>query len=170
MKAIHLLAAVILGFAGSAYAADKHDHGHEHTSLHGGIVTLASIIGFISLFGIATRNGVMMISHIHHLVENDEAKDAREAVTHGAEERLVPILMTALAAGLALVPLALAAGQPGSEIQSPMAIVILFGLASSTLLNMVVVPALYLRFGAIRRVFGNGQRLRRLSTEPVTDR
>ena len=66
----------------------------------------------------------------------------------GPTERLVPILMTALAAGLALVPLALAAGQPGSEIQAPMATVILFGLLSSTLLNMVVVPCLYLRFGA----------------------
>ncbi|CAG0978049.1 Cobalt-zinc-cadmium resistance protein CzcA [Rhodocyclaceae bacterium] len=115
----------------------------------GGIVTIASIIGLITLFGIATRNGVMMISHIHHLVEYDEVKDMYEAVKRGAEERLIPILMTALAAGLALVPLALAAGQPGSEIQAPMAIVILFGLISSSVLNMVVVPALYLRFGSI---------------------
>lgn len=115
----------------------------------GGVLSVASIIGFITLFGIATRNGVMMIAHIHHLVEHEGVRDAAEAVKRGAEERLVPILMTALAAGLALVPLALAAGQPGSEIQSPMAIVILFGLASSTLLNMIVVPALYLRFGAI---------------------
>ncbi|MBL8451450.1 MAG: efflux RND transporter permease subunit, partial [Zoogloea sp.] len=82
--------------------------------------------------------------------------DATEAVRRGAEERLVPILMTALAAGLALVPLALAAGQPGSEIQSPMAIVILFGLVSSTLLNMLVVPALYLRFGTIRERLDQG--------------
>ena len=119
----------------------------------GGVISIASIIGFITLFGIATRNGVMMISHIHHLVEHDEVKDMYEAVKRGAEERLIPILMTALAAGLALVPLALSGGQPGSEIQAPMAVVILCGLISSTLLNMVVVPSLYLRFGAIRRAF-----------------
>ncbi|MDP2751106.1 MAG: efflux RND transporter permease subunit [Rhodocyclaceae bacterium] len=116
--------------------------------LAGGVVTIASIIGFITLFGIATRNGVMMIAHIHHLIEQDEAKDAFEAVRRGAEERLIPILMTALAAGLALVPLVLSGGQPGSEIQAPMAVVILCGLLTSTVLNMIVVPALYLRFGS----------------------
>lgn len=118
--------------------------------LGGGIITVASIIGFITLFGIATRNGVMMISHIHHLVDHDQVDSLVEAVTRGAEERLIPILMTALAAGLALIPLILSAGQPGSEIQAPMAVVILSGLLSSTLLNMIVVPALYLRFGSLR--------------------
>jgi Cu/Ag efflux pump CusA len=97
--------------------------------LAGGVVTIASIIGFITLFGIATRNGVMMIAHIHHLVEHDQAKTVRRR-SRGAEERLIPILMTALAAGLALVPLALSGGQPGSEIQAPMAVVILCGLIS----------------------------------------
>jgi Cu/Ag efflux pump CusA len=118
----------------------------------GGILSVASIIGFITLFGIATRNGVMMIAHIHHLIQAEGVRDPVSAVVRGAEERLVPIFMTALAAGLALIPLALAAGEPGSELQAPMAIVILFGLASSTVLNMIVVPALYLRFGAVRRL------------------
>ena len=82
--------------------------------------------------------------------------DPVTAVKRGAMERLSPILMTALAAGLALIPLALAAGEPGSEIQAPMAVVILCGLLSSTTLNMLVVPALYLRFGAIGRALETG--------------
>jgi len=117
--------------------------------ISGGILSVASIIGFITLFGIATRNGVMLIAHIHNLVEREGIASPLAAVTRGATERLIPILMTALAAGLALIPLALAIGQPGSEIQAPMAIVILFGLLTSTALNMIVVPALYLRFGNI---------------------
>jgi CzcA family heavy metal efflux pump len=117
--------------------------------LAGGVLSVATLIGFITLFGIATRNGVMMVAHIHNLAENEGVHDPLEAVRRGAVERLIPILMTALAAGLALIPLALSAGEPGSEIQAPMAIVILFGLLSSTALNMVVLPALYLRFGQI---------------------
>jgi Cu/Ag efflux pump CusA len=119
--------------------------------LSGGILTVASIIGFITLFGIATRNGVMLISHIHHLAREEAITDPVERVRRGAEERLVPIAMTALATALALVPLALSAGEPGSEIQAPMAIVILAGLLSSTVLNMLVLPALYLRYGEFGR-------------------
>ncbi len=114
--------------------------------LSGGVLSVASIVGFITLFGIATRNGIMLISHVRHLREQEGVTDLRTAVVRGATERLVPILMTALAAGLALVPIALSVGEPGSEIQAPMAMVILFGLLSSTALNMVVVPVLYERF------------------------
>jgi CzcA family heavy metal efflux pump len=113
--------------------------------LTGGVLSVATIIGFITLFGIATRNGVMLVTHIKHLQEEEGITDLAEAVRRGAQERLVPILMTALAAGLALVPLALAMGEPGSEIQAPMAIVILLGLASSTALNMLVLPPVYLK-------------------------
>jgi CzcA family heavy metal efflux pump len=113
----------------------------------GGVLSVASLIGFITLFGIATRNGIMLVSHIQHLMQHEGVTDFREAVERGARERVVPILMTALSSALALVPLALAGGQPGSEIETPMAIVILFGLLSSTLLNMFVVPSLYVRFG-----------------------
>jgi Cu/Ag efflux pump CusA len=113
----------------------------------GGVLSVASLIGFITVFGIATRNGIMLVSHIRHLQEQEGVSNFREAVRRGAMERLVPILMTALAAGLALIPLALGGGEPGNEIQTPMAIVILFGLLTSMLLNMIIVPALYLRFG-----------------------
>jgi CzcA family heavy metal efflux pump len=116
----------------------------------GGVLSLASLVGFITLFGIATRNGIMLISHIRHLREKEGVSDLRAAVIQGAGERLAPILMTAMAAGLALVPIALGAGEPGSEIQAPMAMVILFGLITSTALNMVVVPAAYYRFGKSR--------------------
>jgi CzcA family heavy metal efflux pump len=113
----------------------------------GGVLSVASIIGFITVFGIATRNGIMLVSHIRHLQEHEGVTDFREAVRRGAMERLVPILMTALAAGLALIPLALGGEKPGNEIQTPMAIVILFGLLTSMALNMIIVPALYYRLG-----------------------
>lgn len=111
-----------------------------------GILSVASLIGFIALFGIATRNGIMLVSHIRHLQEEEGVTDFREAVARGAMERLAPILMTAMATALALVPVALGAGEPGSEIQAPMAIVILAGLVSATALNMIVVPAAYWLF------------------------
>ena len=112
-----------------------------------GILSVGSLIGFITVFGIATRNGIMLVSHIRHLQLREGVKDLYTAVLRGSHERFVPIAMTALASGFALIPLAMASGEPGSEIQTPMAWVILGGLVSSTLLNMFVVPALYLRFG-----------------------
>jgi Cu/Ag efflux pump CusA len=115
--------------------------------LAGGVLSVASIIGFITLFGIATRNGIMMISHIRHLREKEGVSELRQAVTTGALERVAPILMTALTAALALVPIAAGMGKPGSEIQAPMAMVILLGLVTSTALNMVVVPAVYYAAG-----------------------
>ncbi len=117
--------------------------------LTGGVISVASLVGFIGLFGIATRNGIMLVSHVHQLVQVEGERDALRAVERAARERLVPILMTALATGLGLAPLAVAIGEPGSEIQAPMAIVILCGLAGSTLLNMIVIPTVYLRFGAV---------------------
>ncbi|MGK7395132.1 MAG: efflux RND transporter permease subunit [Candidatus Cyclobacteriaceae bacterium M3_2C_046] len=107
----------------------------------GGVVSIAATIGFISLFGIATRNGILLVSRYEDL--RREGQSGMDLIRHGALDRLNPILMTAFTTGLALIPLALKGGQPGSEIQSPMAVVILGGLLSATLLNLVVIPAVY---------------------------
>ena len=125
--------------------------------LSGGVLSIAAIIGFITVFGIATRNGIMLVSHIRHLQLAEGVADLRDAVRRGARERLAPILMTALASGLALVPLAVAADRPGSEIQTPMARVILFGLLSSMVLNMLITPGLYLRLGRPARPAEGGE-------------
>jgi Cu/Ag efflux pump CusA len=117
--------------------------------LTGRTLSVASIIGFITVFGVAARNGIMMVSHIRHL-RAAEGASFEEAIVRGSMERLSPILMTALCAGLALIPLVLAGDEPGNEIQAPMGIVILGGLLSSTALNMLVVPALYARFARPR--------------------
>jgi CzcA family heavy metal efflux pump len=114
--------------------------------LAGGVMSIASLVGFITLFGIATRNGIMLIAHYRHLLTVDRLP-LRAAVIQGSVDRLIPILMTALTAGLALIPIVMATGQPGSEIQAPMAAVILGGLTSSTLLNLLVLPTLFARFG-----------------------
>jgi len=116
-----------------------------------GLLSLGSLVGFLAVFGIAARNGILMISHFQRL-ERDEGQAFGPAlVLRGASERLAPILMTASATGLALVPLALTGSIPGHEIEHPMAIVILGGLLTATLLNLFVLPSLYLRFGRSRR-------------------
>jgi len=106
------------------------------------VLSIASLVGFITLFGIAVRNGILLVNHYRHLIEIDH-KTLPEAIVQGSMERLVPILMTALSAALGLLPLALASGRPGSELLAPLAVVVLGGLLTSTFLNLIVVPAGY---------------------------
>ncbi len=113
----------------------------------GGSLSLGSLVGFVTLFGITLRNSIMMISHFEHLVGQEGMTWGLEAAWRGATERLAPILMTALVTGLGLLPLAMGSGETGREIEGPMALVILGGLITSTLLNLLVLPALALRYG-----------------------
>lgn len=117
-----------------------------HTDL-----SLGAMVGFVTLFGITIRNSIMLISHYEHLVGVEGMTWGLEAALRGAAERLAPILMTALVTGLGLLPLAVGSGDPGREIEGPMAIVILGGLITSTILNLLVLPTLALRFGRFER-------------------
>lgn len=119
--------------------------------LTGGILSLGSLVGFVTVLGIAARNGVMLVSHYRHLEEQEGQTFGRDMILRGSEERLVPILMTATATALALLPIALGGNKPGHEIEHPMAVVILGGLATSTLLNLFVLPALSLRYAQFSR-------------------
>jgi Cu/Ag efflux pump CusA len=130
-----LLPAALVGGALGAY-------------LGGGIVSLGSLVGFLTVLGISARNGILMVNHFQHLENEEGVAFGPELVVRGAKERLAPIVMTATTTALALVPLAVAGQIPGNEIEHPMALVILGGLVTSTALNLFVIPPLYLRFGA----------------------
>ncbi len=118
----------------------------------GGGMSVGSMVGFVTLFGITMRNSIMMISHFEHLVTYEGETWGVDAAIRGASERLNPILMTAIVTALGLLPMAWGSGQPGREIDGPMAIVILGGLVTSTALNLLVLPTLALRYGRFEKV------------------
>ena len=128
----------------------------------GGVVTIGALVGFFTVFGIAARNGILLVNHCQHLEEQEGMAFGPALVVRGAGERLAPILMTSLATGLALVPLVVLGNQPGHEIEYPLAVVILGGLSTSTLLTLFVVPSLYLRFA--KR--GRGRHPEEIDTSP----
>jgi len=131
----------------------------------GGVISLGSLVGFFTVLGIVARNGIMMISHFQHLEREEGVAFGPALVIRGAKERLAPILMTALAAGLAIVPLIIAGDVAGQEIEYPMAFVILGGLITATLLNLFLLPVLYLKFGKSRKEKGT---LQTTSASPLT--
>ncbi len=120
-------------------------------ALTGGNLSIGSLVGFVTLFGITTRNSIMMVSHFDHLVKYEGETWGLNAAIRGASERLTPVLMTAMVTALGLLPLALGSGQAGKEIEGPMAVVILGGLVTSTVLNLLVLPTLAVRYGRFER-------------------
>jgi len=134
--ALLLLLCLPIALTGSIFAA----------LLGGGVLSLGSIVGFVTVLGIVGRNGVMLISHYRHLEIEEKMPFGKDLILRGAMERLSPILMTALTTALALVPIAIGGNKPGQEIEHPMAIVIMGGLVTSTLLNLLIMPALYWKF------------------------
>ncbi len=134
LLAFLLLPSALVGGVLAAYMGD-------------GIISLGSLVGFLTVLGIAARNGILMIKHFQHLEEEEGMTFGPELVRRGAQERLAPILMTATTTGLALLPLVVRGDVPGHEIELPMAVVILGGLVTSTMLNLFIIPSLYLRFG-----------------------
>ena len=120
-------------------------------SIFGGWISIGSMVGFVTLFGITLRNSIMLLSHYQHLVSNENCEWNLETCVRGAKERLPSILMTALVAGLALMPIALGSGQPGKEIEGPMATIIIGGLFTSTILNLLILPTLLLNYGNFKK-------------------
>ena len=118
--------------------------------MSGGVLSLGSMVGFITVLGIAARNGILLVSHYRELEQSEGVPFGRGLVLQGSEERLAPILMTALATALAFVPIVAGGTRPGHEIEHPMAVIILGGLVTSTILNLFLMPALYLRFACGR--------------------
>lgn len=139
---------VLLVFASLPFALVG---GVAATLLTGGVLSLGSLVGFVTVLGIAARNGIMLVSHYRHLETEEGQPFGQELVLRGSEERLAPILMTALATGLALLPIVVGGNKPGHEIEHPLAVVILGGLVTSTILNLFLMPALYLQFGKSRK-------------------
>jgi len=137
MVAAQIMLNVPFAFVGSVAAM----------AIAGEPLSVASLVGFISLTGIATRNGVLMVSHYIHLMTVEGRTWSKELIIQGSQERVAPVLMTAITAGLGLLPLVLTKGEPGKEILHPVAVVILGGLVSSTLLDFFVTPTLFFRFG-----------------------
>ncbi len=117
----------------------------------GGWISLGSLVGFVTLFGITLRNSIMLVSHFQHLVDEENMTWGLETAIRGASERLPSILMTALVTALGLLPLALGSGQPGREIEGPMAIIIVGGLITSTILNLLILPTIMLHFGRFEK-------------------
>ncbi len=115
--------------------------------LSGGVLSLGSLVGFVTVLGVAARNSIMLLSHYKHLEFAENQPFNLDLVIRGAKERLAPILMTALATALALLPIIVGGNRPGQEIENPMALVIFGGLLTSTLLNLLVMPIMYWKFG-----------------------
>jgi HME family heavy-metal exporter len=134
--AVQVMLAIPLAFIGAAIGI----------FMSGGVFSIATLVGFITLTGIAARNGIMMIAHYLHLMEHEHEKFDLKMIYRGTAERIIPVMMTALTASLALVPILMAAGQPGREIIYPVAVVIFSGLFTSTLLDLTVRPLLFWRF------------------------
>jgi Cu/Ag efflux pump CusA len=135
-----VFATIPFALVGGVFSAALTGHG----------LSLGSLVGFVTVLGIAARNGIMLISHYRHLETIEGQSFTTEMVLRGSEERLAPILMTALTTGLALVPLIIRGNLPGHEIEYPMAVVILGGLVTSTLLNLFLLPPIYAAFGRVQ--------------------